>query len=186
MTTSRMSSIVLAAALLPACGAGSENAADTTVASEPVPARGMAGAEPDPTGAACGFAGGDADITVEDMGGDSVAMVFRSKRGDVTGLTGHVETYQQSLPAQLPADSRSGEADLGPRENEDTGTGMTNQQAGVDTEQVALTSRVEPIEGGVRIVLTPRDPLHLNMVRDYARRRADELKNADCEPAGER
>lgn len=57
---------------------------------------------------------------------------------------------------------------------------FVGDQAGVDTEPVTLTTRVEETEGGVRIVLTPRDPLHLPMVREYARRRAEALGSASC------
>lgn len=65
------------------------------------------------------------------------------------------------------------------QDDEARGEGMHGGMMG-GSMMPAATARSEEIEGGARIVLTPRDPSELTALREHARHMADRMASGQC------
>lgn len=83
--------------------------------------------------------------------------------------------------------SRQGSPDQGHRHDgspaqggEARGGGMHDGMMMGGSMMPAANARSEEIEGGARIVLTPRDPTELTVLREHARHMADRMASGQC------
>jgi hypothetical protein len=166
-----------------ACGASGENAPDTDV--KPAAADSTASARRD----ACPLAVAGTTSSTEDTV-DGVVVTFATTRaGDIPELRRRVEELAAAhnstsaaatddlaaAPPQAPGPTAAPESTpAGEARDEPTATGGK-----LDSEAAAETG-----EQGVRLVLRPRDPAHVDSMRDHLRKQADDLVQRVCDQAG--
>ena len=199
----RMLIAALATTMAAACGAGSENAPDTTMPPGEAQPPGMsndgnAQAQAQPQAQPqqlqpsqmCPADLPGVSVTAQDTQ-DGSALVFTSNTGNVEALRGRVQnlaTLMNNQKANQKPESGTNMHEMGPHHTYDHGSGMPQQapgqvqgaNQGVSGELVAARARVENIEKGARLVLTPVNPAQLAMVRGFVQEQAGKLSSGDC------
>lgn len=166
------------AGLLPACGAGSENAPDTqadTSMNQSPSAKPASTAERD---SACPLALPGTTASIEDTVDGVVVQFATPKPGDEAELRRRAERLADvQNQGRTAAEDQAAAPPQGP--------GEAPNPAGARYRDLETTASVEPGEngGGVRLVLRPRDPARLDATRDLLRKQADDLVARVCDEA---
>lgn len=100
-------------------------------------------------------------ITTEDTQ-DGIAVVFTTESGDLADLRQRVQ-HMADMHNQMHG-----------------GQGGMHGQGGGGGMRAGATARAETIEGGARIVLTPKDPKDLEMLRSHVRDHAARMARGEC------
>lgn len=169
----RFGVIVLAAMALATCGSApepQEKGADapstqpTTMPASAGMGKGMMGKG---MMAMCPMAVEGATVEVEDVEG-GVALKFATSAGDVKELRSRVHRIGEKHAAKMESGMHGGKG------------AMMHGGKGDSTSMVPHESKVEDVETGARMHLTPKDPAQLGDLREHARQMAARMGTRQC------
>ena len=177
----RFGVIVLAAMALATCGSApepQEKGADapstqpTTMPASAGMGKGMMGKG---MMAMCPMAVEGATVEVEDVEG-GVALKFATSAGDVKELRSRVHRIGEKHAAKMESGMHGGKGAM-----MHGGKGaMMHGGKGDSTSMVPHESKVEDVETGARMHLTPKDPAQLGDLREHARQMAARMGTRQC------
>ena len=156
-TSARLLTVITTSVVL-ACG-GSKS---QPTAPQPPPSEAHAHGEAGGMGGMCPMEVPDTKVSAEDTQ-DGVAVTFTTT-GDVSQLRQRVH-HMAEMHEHMMQGGMSGSASMGSDHM---------------MKMVPSTARAEDIEGGARIVLTPKDPAQLAELRAHAHEHASQMASGHC------
>ena len=114
---------------------------------------------------------------------DGAALVFTTREGDVAELQARVRMLADRY-GRAPGEAGAAE----PAEPGDRAGGSQEDMRGVDVQRDLVresSARVEDLDSGARMVITPRDGSRLPVLREVVLSRPQELARAGCPGARE-